>query len=285
MPKKNLLLIICLVISIVLLEFNQSSAGSRKEALELLDSGNKMYDAGRYKEAVEKYRKSWDMGKLAEACYNLATTLDIELNRNEESVIYYKKYFALVPNDNELDDVYELMKKAKTDSVKEGGWKSNTEKVTADFIETLEKEYQDIQKIKYDDTAKKELMGEDGKPFTGSASVCLGCHGTFMGPKINMNSTHPVGRIPKGKLAETVPKNVRFYKEGRIICLSCHNPKIIHFESGAKGKTYRVLRVDTGKKGENMPKFCAFCHREKSSMKFLGTGKEAPRRRRRRRNR
>jgi len=283
MLKRNLLLIICLVVSVVLLECTPSLAGSRKEALELLDAGNKFYDEGQYKKAVENYRKSWDMGKLAEACYNLATTLDIELNRNEESVIYYKKYFALVPDDNELDDVYELMNKAKTDSVKEGSWKSSTEKVGDDFIKTLEKEYQELQTIKYDDTGRKELMGEDGKPFTGSASVCLGCHGTFMGPKINMNSTHPVGRIPKGKLAETVPKNVRFYKEGRIICLSCHNPKIIHFESGSKGKTYRVLRVDTGKKGENMPKFCAFCHSGKSSMKFLETGKEEPRRRRRRR--
>jgi len=294
MSKKNVILFLFMVLSVVLFLRPIFAEESKEKALNLLNEGNVLYDEGLYKEAVEKYRKSWELAKLQEACYNLATTLDIELNRNKEATVYYKRYLALLgskskaSNNDESDEVSELNKKAKQDYVKEESWRGGTKKASKDVVEYLLKEYRDIQQIKYDDTSKKELQDDTGKPFKASASVCLGCHATFMGPKINMNTTHPVGKIPKGKMAETVPKNVRFYKEGRVICLSCHNPQILHFESGSKGKTYRVLRVDTGKKGENMPKFCAFCHREKSSTKFLETGDDSgssKRMRRRRRRR
>ncbi len=102
----------------------------------------------------------------------------------------------------------------------------------------------------------------------GGSRACLSCHGGFMGPDIDIMATHPVGRVPTGKLAETVPFNVRFYKEGEVICLSCHNPENIHFEEGTPGKNYKVLRVDTGKQGEDMSRFCAMCHSSQSSSRF-----------------
>ncbi len=258
----------------------------RKEGMNFLAAGNKAYDDGLYIEAVESYKKAWDLAKLPEACYNLATTLDIELNKNEEAIVYYKKYMAITTNQSDLDYISEMMAKANVAVVKEASWKNGTNKQTERLSKLLVEEYKSMQNIKYDDTSKKEMLSDNGKPFTGLASVCLGCHATFMGPKISMSSTHPVGRIPKGQLEKTVPKSVRFYKKGRVICLSCHNPQILHFEAGSKGKTYRVLRVDTGKNGEQMPKFCAFCHRSKSSLKFLGSGeKRSSGRRRRRRGR
>ncbi len=257
----------CLTAIAVLMLGGVQPAGAitQEQAYQHLEQGNAYHKRGRYKEAVKEYKAAWEVGKLLDACFNLALTHDNDLNENQLAVKYYNEFLntdALAP---EAEEVRKLEDKARRE-VKQAAWwfdkqgRNRTKKQQAALLAAAQAH------LKKDALALHKEREEDSYP--GQAHVCLGCHAGFMGPQINMMSTHPVGRVPKGKLAETVPKHVRFYKEGQVICLSCHNEQNLHFEMGTPGINYKYLRVDTDR-GEDMSRFCAFCHSSKSASRFL----------------
>lgn len=244
-----------------------------------LDEGDRYYFAGRFKDAAREYEAAWISGKIPEAAYYLGVLYDVKLNNNEKAVAYYYKYISIRPGSPEEHEVKKAMGKARKDLALERRWrlmlpkKSDNPHVTS--IESPK------PALLPENTSNPFLSFEpppeikfEGHHLMGLPQSCLSCHSGTMGPLINMMSTHPTGRIPTGELEETVPKHVRFYKEGRVVCLSCHNPENIHFEQGTPGKNYKVLRVDTGPNGEELSRFCAFCHSTKSAPKHLreGTG-------------
>jgi tetratricopeptide (TPR) repeat protein len=225
------------------------------KGLRHLKLGNKYYKQGKFKQAAKEYKIAWEEGRLLDAGYNLSHLYDLKLNNNELAIQYYTEYIKEDPFASDITEIEQLLEKAKRDLSKEKEWR-----------ERLAQENTPIQTgfQKIPDPADSPPPDKEGFN-NGVARACLSCHVGFMGASIDVEATHPVGRVPKGDLAETVPFNVRFYKEGQVNCLSCHNPENIHFEQGTPGKTYKVLRVDTGPEGEDMSRFCAMCHKAQSS--------------------
>ena len=241
------------------------AAAGREEAYQHLERGNAYHKAGKYKLAVREYKAAWEKGKLIDACFNLALTYDRDLNENQLAVKYYNEFLAADPLAPEADDIRELESNARQEIKKAAWWfdKQNKQQTREEHAALLAAARAYAEK----DALEQEKDRQEDK-YPALPHVCLGCHAGFMGPQINMAATHPVGRVPKGKLAETVPKHVRFYKDGQVVCLSCHNPENLHFEMGTPGINYKYLRVDTNG-GEDMPRFCAFCHSSKSARRYL----------------
>jgi tetratricopeptide (TPR) repeat protein len=232
---------------------------AEEQGLKHLDLGNSYFKEGRYKQAAEEYKTAWEDGRLVDAVYNLAFLYDLKLNNNELALRYYREYLKADPDSSELEEIEQLIKKAEDDLAIENKWRSSL----ADKNLQSQTEHQVIPCPIDPPTPEKEGFNN------GGARACLSCHMGFMGVTINVDATHPVGHVPKGDLAETVPPEVRFYKEGAVVCLSCHDPQNIHFIEGTPGKTYKVLRVDTGPAGEEMSLFCAMCHKAQSAARFL----------------
>lgn len=239
---------------------------SMEEAYRRLDQGNAYHKQGNYKEAVKEYKIAWEEGKLLDACYNLAIIYDHDLNENKLAVKYYSEFLTAAPFAPETEEIRSMEEKARQEIKQSAWWFDKQEQ------EQTKQEHEALLAALEEQQRKDALILEKERPedsYPGLSHVCLGCHAGFMGPQISMASTHPNGRVPKDDLAKTVPKNVRFYMEGQVICLSCHNQDNLHFEMGTPGINYKYLRVDAGPKGEDMPRFCAFCHSSKSARRFL----------------
>ncbi len=269
MARKTI--IICLaVIAVWLVGMQPAQAISPEEAYQHLEQGNVYHKEGKYKQAVKEYKVAWEEGKLLDACFNLALTYDHDLNENRLAVRYYNEFLNTDSLAPEADKVRKLEDKARRE-VKQAGWWFDKQG------RNRTKEHQAVLLVAATAHLKKDALALETErkedSYIGLAHVCLGCHSGFMGPQISIDATHPVGRVPKGKLAETVPKHVRFYKEGQVICLSCHTPENLHFEIGTPGINYKYLRVDTDR-GEDMSRFCAFCHSTKSARQHLPGGEE-----------
>ncbi len=230
--------------------------------IEHLDKGNEYFKQGVFNKAAQEYKIAWEEGDMLDALANLAFLYDFQLNKNEIAIKYYNEYIAADPEYSKIDKFKQLMEKAEQDLKKERQWQQAL-KDEDSKVKSVQEKYQKIPVPAAPAPPDEEGFNE------GLARACLSCHAGFMGPEIDVMATHPVGRVPKGSLAKTVPARVRFYKAGKVICLSCHDPQNIHFEQGTPGRTYKVLRVDTGPEGEDMPRFCAMCHRDKSASRFL----------------
>ncbi len=231
--------------------------------MEHLDKGNEYYKEGAFGKAEQEYKIAWEEDKILDALANLGLLYDFQFNNNEMAIKYYAEYIVADSEYSEIDKFKKLAEKAKLDLEKERQWRQTLKETEAE-VKSIQAEYQKIAKPALPPQPPKEGFGE------GLARSCLSCHAAgSMGPKVDVMATHPVGRVPTGSLAKSVPAEVRFYKEGEVICLSCHDPKNIHFGQGTPGKTYKVLRVDTGPEGEEMPRFCAMCHKDKSASRFL----------------
>jgi predicted CXXCH cytochrome family protein len=107
----------------------------------------------------------------------------------------------------------------------------------------------------------KYLNPKTKQPYSGATALCLACHsetdkgGQGYAP-VSQHNSHPFG------LASVNPKVARVPPEllrdgGRFDCLGCHDPH-------PSNQNYSYLRVNVGKKGENMDVFCAACHSSKS---------------------
>ncbi len=252
---------ICLTLFIMLAGARSAAATSVEEAYRYMEQGNAYHKEGNFKKAALKYKAAWEGGKLLDACFNLALTYDRDLNENELAVKYYSEFLAADAYAPEAEEIRKLIDKARKEVSQAKWWldaqrQAKVTKPTEALLARV-KEYQ-----KKDAIAQEEGREEDSYP--GQAHICLGCHAGAMGPQVKMSSTHPVGRVPTGVLAQTVPKYVRYYKEGQVLCLSCHNQENIHFEAGTEGINYKYLRIDT-EGGENLSRFCAFCHSSKAS--------------------
>jgi tetratricopeptide (TPR) repeat protein len=252
---------IVLIISAgVLLGATQLSA--QEPGMEHLDMGNEYYKEGAFGKAEQAYKIAWEEDKILDALANLGLLYDFQFNNNEMAIKYYKEYIVADPEYSGIDKINKLLKKAEQDLAQEKEWRQMLKDREAE-VKATQAEYKITAAPALPSQPQKEGFDE------GLSRACLSCHAGFMGPKVDVMASHPVGRVPKGSLAGSVPASVRFYKEGKVICLSCHDPQNIHFEQGTKGKTYKVLRVDTGPEGEEMSRFCAMCHRDKSASRFL----------------
>ena len=94
-------------------------------------------------------------------------------------------------------------------------------------------------------------------PYSGTTSLCLGCHeesnmgGQGYAP-VHSNMSHPYGLVAvDSRIAKVPPELLR--DGGKFECLGCHDPH-------PSNPNYKYLRVDTGAKGQNMDGFCAVCH-------------------------
>ncbi|MBI5788922.1 MAG: tetratricopeptide repeat protein [Candidatus Schekmanbacteria bacterium] len=264
-----------IIISIIAINGHLVKAASLEEAHRHLEQGNALHKAGKFKEAAQEYKTAWEKAKLLDACYNLALVYDRDLNENEEAVKYYNQYLAADPYNPEVDNIRQMVDSARLEINQSGWWYDRLKRE-----DTLKKQ-EELKKVALELGKKEALVADDKRAEDtqpGLAHVCLGCHAGFMGPQINMAATHPVGRIPKGELIKTVPKNVRFYRDGAVICLSCHNPTNLHFEVGTPGINYKYLRVDTDG-GKEISRFCAFCHSSKASSRSLPEGEKGRERR------
>lgn len=238
------------------------------KAYDHLDQGITLERKGLIREALELYLQAWDAAGIPEACFQLAEIYDKKFNDDKQAVKYYTKFLEFEDDTPLAMKAQTLLNKAKQDIVAIKKWKddlSGKEISLSGYFDPI------LQELGVTPEKKAQELGrveETGKKYPTQPTTCLACHGGYMGPDINMEATHPVGRIPTGELDETVPNEVRFYKEGRVICMSCHDPQIIHFSEGTEGKTYRTLRVATDG-GEDMPRFCALCHSGKVSPQVI----------------
>jgi len=105
-------------------------------------------------------------------------------------------------------------------------------------------------------------------PYSGTTSLCLGCHeessrgGQGYAP-IHANMSHPYGLAAVDpKVAKVPPELLR--DGGRFECLGCHDPH-------PSNPNYKYLRVDTGSKGEKMDAFCAVCHPIKADASLVAS--------------
>lgn len=103
---------------------------------------------------------------------------------------------------------------------------------------------------------RKEINFRTGKPLTGSSSLCLACHSEDptsddAGPSINLNTTHPLGIVPK---KVKLPGDATDFQgePDTISCLSCH-------DHHPDNNNYKLLRWPTND-GEDISKFCYKCH-------------------------
>lgn len=253
-----------------------SRASEEELAYKHLLRAGDLKKEGDFAGAVKEYRAAWKLAEIPEALLEMARLLNYYFNKNAKAIKLYRVFLKKFPNDRQARKAGREMKKAKNQLKIEGSWKADLndmEAVALTPLKPLPRAHTRKKTILMDKKAE-EALKLAAETFTGLPSTCLGCHAGVMGPKINMDATHPVGRIPKGRLAQTVPLDVRFYREGRVICLSCHNPRIIHLSEGNPQKVYKYLRVDTHD-GEDLVLFCGMCHARKvspNSFRRMGLG-------------
>lgn len=105
-------------------------------------------------------------------------------------------------------------------------------------------------------------------PYTGTTSLCLGCHeesskgGQGYAP-VHANMSHPYGLASVDPKIAKVPAEL-LREGGRFECLGCHDPH-------PSNPNYKYLRVDTGSKGQNMDGFCGACHPIKADAAAVAT--------------
>jgi predicted CXXCH cytochrome family protein len=107
---------------------------------------------------------------------------------------------------------------------------------------------------------KKAVNPKTNQPVGGVTALCLGCHqtkekgGQDIAP-VQGHLSHPFGMTEVNpKIARVPPEGMR---NGRFECTGCHDPH-------PSNPNHKYLRVDTGKNGSNMEKFCAACHSSKA---------------------
>jgi predicted CXXCH cytochrome family protein len=107
----------------------------------------------------------------------------------------------------------------------------------------------------------KYLNPKTKQPYTGTTALCLACHaesdkgGQGYAP-VSQHASHPFGiTAVNPKIARVPPEMLR--EGGRFDCLGCHDPH-------PSNPNYKYLRVNAGKKGENMDAFCGVCHGAKA---------------------
>ncbi len=86
-----------------------------------------------------------------------------------------------------------------------------------------------------------------GKPYGRVDTLCVSCH------EFHSKSSHPVGIVPNPDKVD-VPREALEFKgqEGKISCLSCHNPH-------PKNTNYKYLRWPP-ENVWNLSQFCTICH-------------------------
>lgn len=268
MAKRLLVLIFFITTLILFFGVGPSFADKIDRAYAQLDDGVELERKGKIWKALDHLQRAWDVGGITEACYRIAEIYDKKLNDNRKAVKYYTKFLEIEYDSPLASKAQDLLNRAKRDIIATEKWKNDlAEKKfsVSEHSDPIRRELGPTEEKK-----KKELkrLQDAERKYSGQPTPCLTCHGGYMGPGVNMEATHPVGRIPTGKLAETVPWEARFYKIGRVECLSCHDPTNLHFSEGTEGKTFKTLRVATDG-GENLTRFCAFCHKGKVSQRVI----------------
>lgn len=106
----------------------------------------------------------------------------------------------------------------------------------------------------------KYLNPKTMQPYTGATALCFACHqdeehgGQGYAP-ISQHVSHPFDVAQVNPKVARVPDE--FLREGRFGCTSCHEPH-------PANHNYKYLRVDIGKDGRDMERFCSMCHASKA---------------------
>ena len=247
---------------------NPSFADKIDRAYNQLDEGIELERKGEIWKALERLERAWDIGGITEACYRIAEIYDKKLNVNRKAVKYYTKFLEVEYDSPLASKAQDFLNRARRDIIATEKWKDDLAETKFSISKYSDPIYRELGPTKEKKSKELLRLKETEKKYPGQPTPCLTCHGGYMGPDISMEATHPVGRIPGGKLAETVPWEVRFYKIGQVECMSCHDPTNIHFSEGTEGKTFATLRTPT-EGGENLTRFCAFCHKGKVSQRVI----------------
>lgn len=83
----------------------------------LFDQGNKLYNQGKYAEAIEKYKAILDTKNHSEALYFNLANAHYKLNNIAPSIYYYEKALQLAPNDPEVKNNLAFAKNMTIDAI------------------------------------------------------------------------------------------------------------------------------------------------------------------------
>jgi len=114
MKNKNIikltLLIICLISSFAFADKNL-------DIQSLFLEGNKLYEQGKYEEAINKYNKILDMGFCSGPLYYNLGNASFKLGLLGSTILYYEKAKRLMPRDPELRFNYKYVKSLLKDNI------------------------------------------------------------------------------------------------------------------------------------------------------------------------
>lgn len=83
----------------------------------LFEQGNKLYNAGKYAEAIEKYKTILDTNHHSEALYFNLANAHYKLNHIAPSIYYYEKALRLSPNDQDVKNNLAFAKNMTIDAI------------------------------------------------------------------------------------------------------------------------------------------------------------------------
>ena len=74
------------------------------EMKQLYERATRAYDVGKYNEAIEEYRKAYEIGGDPPMLYNIAQAYRLN-DEPEEAVRFYRRYLQRAPNARNREDV------------------------------------------------------------------------------------------------------------------------------------------------------------------------------------
>jgi len=83
----------------------------------LFDQGNKLYNDGKYAEAIDKYKAILETNNHSEALYFNLANAHYKLNHIAPSIYYYEKALQLAPNDKDIKNNLAFAKNMTIDAV------------------------------------------------------------------------------------------------------------------------------------------------------------------------
>lgn len=103
----------CLTLFLCFLSFAQT----QDETNALFYSANKVYEEGKYQDAVKEYQKILEQGYQSEALYYNLGNCYFKLGSLGKTILYYEKALKLSPNDPELKTNYNYVRSQLLDKI------------------------------------------------------------------------------------------------------------------------------------------------------------------------
>jgi tetratricopeptide (TPR) repeat protein len=80
------------------------SDAAKKEMKESYQKATRAFDLRNFDEAIEAYKRTYELGGDAPMLYNIAQALRLS-QRPDEAVLYYRRYLARAPKAKNRDEV------------------------------------------------------------------------------------------------------------------------------------------------------------------------------------